>query len=92
MAFEKGHKKVGGRKKGSTNKLSASVKDAVMKAFDSVGGDAYLQKIAAEDPRTFCTLLGKVLPSQISAEISGKDDSPIKTSLEITFVKPEDVK
>src|SRR5215210_7557751 len=37
-----------------------------MEAFDEVGGQAYLVRVAQEDPRTFCGLLAKVLPLQVS--------------------------
>jgi hypothetical protein len=50
-----------GRKKGSPNKLTADVKAAIMAAFDEVGGADYLKTVATTDPRTFCTLLGKIL-------------------------------
>lgn len=73
--------KTGGRKKGTPNKLNASVKEAITRAFDKVGGDAYLVKVAEEDPRTFCTLLGKVLPMQIT----GEDDGPITVSFITKF-------
>jgi len=71
----------GGRKKGTPNKLTASVKDAIEKAFKNVGGAKYLEKVANEDPRTFCTLLGKVLPTQIT----GDPDQPIEHSFNVNF-------
>jgi hypothetical protein len=42
-----------------------------MSAFSEVGGQAYLVKVAHEDPKTFCTLLGKVLPMQVTGEGGG---------------------
>ena len=58
----------GGRKKGTPNKISAMVKVAIENAFTAVGGEEYLVKVAEEDPRTFCTLLGKILPTQVEAK------------------------
>ena len=55
-----------GRPKGVKNKLTASVKEAIMKAFEEVGGADYLANVAKDDPRTFCTLLGKIIPSDIN--------------------------
>jgi len=53
-----------GRKKGTPNKVTADVKDAILKAFGDVGRDQYLKKVAQDDPRVFCALLGRVLPIQ----------------------------
>lgn len=64
-------KKFGGRKKGTPNKLTATVKQAVLEAFDKVGGVKYLQKVAADDPKTFCTMLAKIIPSEIEAKVGG---------------------
>lgn len=65
--------KTGGRKFGTPNKITTDLKDAIMQAFDRAGGVAYLRKVAAEQPQVFCTLLGKVLPMQVT----GKDDAPL---------------
>jgi len=53
------------------NKITAQVKDAILEAFTIVGGEDYLVKVAKNDPRTFCTLLGKVLPTQVEAAAQG---------------------
>lgn len=71
MARPKGSPKLGGRQKGTPNKTSAKVKEAILGAFDKVGGMTYLEKVAREDPKTFCTLLGKVLPTEISGPEGG---------------------
>lgn len=73
-----------GRKKGVPNKNTANLKNAIMHAFEQVGGKDYLVKVAEEDQRTFCTLLGKVLPSEIQAQLSSPDGGPI--NLQVSFV------
>jgi len=60
-----------GRKKGVPNKTTAALKTAILNAFDAAGGEHYLRHVADTDPKTFCTLLGKVLPAEIKAEHSG---------------------
>ena len=60
-----------GRVKGVPNKATAALKDAILNAFTKVGGEDYLVTVAREDPRTFCTLLGKVLPMQVTGEDGG---------------------
>lgn len=68
-------RKTGGRTKGTPNKLTASVKDAILAAFDQVGGVQYLADTAVTHPVAFMSLLGRVLPVQ--QEHSGKDGAPL---------------
>ena len=51
-----------GRPKGTQNKTTTALKDALMLSFERLGGAAYLEEVARRDPRTYCALLGKVLP------------------------------
>lgn len=60
-----------GRKKGVPNKATAQLKDAILNAFVTVGGETYLAGVAKDDPKTFCALLGKVLPMQVTGEGGG---------------------
>lgn len=55
-----------GRPKGSKNKITADVKAAILQAFDKVGGADYLARQAEENPQAFMTLVGKVMPTQVS--------------------------
>jgi hypothetical protein len=74
-SFGVGHKKVGGRKKGSKNKFGAMLKDAILEAATEAGGKeglvGYLKKQAEENPSPFLSLLGKVLPLQVTGEGGG---------------------
>lgn len=63
--------KTGGRTKGTPNKMTVAVKSAIMNAFEKVGGEDYLVTVAKDDPRTFCTLLGKVLPMEVTGDEGG---------------------
>lgn len=63
-----------GRPKGSLNKTTALLKDAILKAAADAGnGDmvAYLTTQAKENPGPFMALLGKVLPMQVTGEDGG---------------------
>ena len=73
-----------GRRKGIPNKLTRDVKEAILVAFQGVGGATYLQGIAATNPTAFCTLLGKVLPMTIA----GDPENPVKTITRIELVAP----
>lgn len=67
--------KTGGRKKGSQNKITKDLKAAIMGAFQKVGGEDYLVKVANENTAVFLTLLGKIVPH----ELTGKDGGPLQT-------------
>jgi hypothetical protein len=73
-----------GRPKGLPNKTTALLKDAILKAATDAGnGDmaAYLAQQARDNPGPFLSLLGKVLPMQVT----GLDDGPIQiTRIELT--------
>lgn len=63
-----------GRKKGTPNKTTALLKDAILKAATDAGnGDmaVYLTKQATANPGPFLALLGKVLPMQVTGEDGG---------------------
>jgi hypothetical protein len=62
MVKPKGGPKTGGRKRGTPNKLTTDLKSAILGAFAAVDGQAYLERVARDDPRVFCALLGRVLP------------------------------
>jgi hypothetical protein len=64
-----------GRVKGTPNKTTALLKDAILKAAEGAGGKAglvgYLQTQASANPQSFLPLLGKVLPLQLTGEGGG---------------------
>lgn len=69
-----GHLKTGGRQKGTINKMSSLLKDAILEAADTAGGKeslvGYLAVQARENPVAFMGLLEKLVPSQIAAEVT----------------------
>lgn len=80
-----------GRPKGSPNKTTALLKDALLIAAEQAGGKAgmigYLKTQASENPAAFLSLLGKVLPLQVTGEGGG----PIRTQrVEIVAVRAHD--
>lgn len=60
--------KTGGRKAGTPNKLGAELKDMILTALDDSGGAEYLQSVAISHPAAFLSLVGKVLPLQVSGD------------------------
>jgi len=66
-----------GRPKGLQNSLTVSVKDAIQNAFQELGGMSYLVHVGRNDPRTFCALLSKLLPTKLA----NADGSPLLAAL-----------
>jgi hypothetical protein len=75
-----------GRPKGSPNKLTGQVKEMILAALDKAGGVDYLTAQASENPSAFMTLVGKVLPLQLT----GDAENPIQTvtRVEMAIVDP----
>lgn len=62
-----------GRPPGVRNRLT-NLRDAVLEAFDRVGGAEYLVKLAEgtqSDRAAFVSLMNKVLPTQLNANVEG---------------------
>jgi hypothetical protein len=51
-----------GRKPGTPSEPTKDLRAMILGALEAMDGQAYLEKVAKEDPRTFCSLLGRVLP------------------------------
>ena len=74
-----------GRPPGMANKITSDVRSMVLAALNQAGGVAYLTE-RAMDPRTasaFLSLLGKVLPLQITGEGGGA------VAIRVEFVQAE---
>lgn len=80
------HQLTGGSRKGIPNRQTVAIKDAIERAFDRLGGVSYLEHVGKTDPRTFCALLSKLLPTKLS----NADGSPLLAALtELTDVQLE---
>lgn len=75
-----------GRPKGAPNKTTQALKDAILVAAERVGRDGkgngqlvgYLERVANEDVKAFCGLLGRVLPLQLA----GDADNPLTVTVQ----------
>jgi hypothetical protein len=56
-------------------RYAKGMREAVLEAFDQLGGVEYLVKLGRDDPRTFVSVLNKLLPQAV--EVSGEDGAPI---------------
>lgn len=59
-----------GRPKGAQNKVTKALKEMILGALDDAGGQEYLKRQAEENPTAFLSLIGKVLPSEINANVT----------------------
>ena len=79
-----------GRPKGMPNKTTALLKDAILQAAHKAGGDGgmvqYLTDQAEKNPGPFMSLLGKVLPMQITGEDGG---AVLVTHIQLSGVAPK---
>lgn len=70
-AYKKGEKRPDqGRPKGVPNKITRDIKAMIEGALEDAGGRAYLARQADENPAAFMTLVGKILPREIKAEVA----------------------
>lgn len=71
-----------GRPKGAVNRTTAVLKEAILKAAELTGRDGegeegligYCRKLAVDEPKAFASLLGRVLPLQVS----GDPENPVQ--------------
>jgi hypothetical protein len=77
----KGQKKTGGRKKGITNKMTKTLKEMLMGSLDAVGGQEYFERQAEANPVAYMTIIGKLIPSELKAEIDAKTDSTLTINI-----------
>lgn len=84
--------KTGGRKKGTPNRTTAILKDAIVRAAELTGRDGkgmdgligYCRFLAVEEPKAFAGLMGRVIPLQVSGP-DGADGHP--TAIEMRIVR-----
>ena len=70
MSEQKG-KRFGGRQKGTPNKTTAKVKEAMELAFEGIGGVPALIEWAEDNQTEFYKLFVKLLPVQVDANVAG---------------------
>lgn len=73
--------KTGGRQKGTPNKITRDIREAVLQSFEIVGGAQYLAEQARANPVAYLSLVGKVLPLQVTGEGGGAVSIQIVTGV-----------
>ena len=83
-------RKTGGRVKGTPNKSTSAIREAMLAVFAELqagaGGDnAHMLDWARGNATDFYKLTSKLLPLQVT----GEDGGPVVTRIELVGVKPE---
>jgi hypothetical protein len=78
-------RKTGGRTKGTPNKTTTAVKEALGLAFEGLGGVPQLQTWAMDNPTEFYKLWVKMLPQDVNANVAATI-----TEVKRTLVRPPD--
>ena len=58
-------------RKGKPNKQTAELRGLIEQALANKGGVAYLERLADDHPQAFASLLGKILPRDVNANVTG---------------------
>ena len=83
-----------GRKKGVPNKLNTLLKDEILQAAGDIGEDGagegglrgYLRHVAKTEPKSYASLIGRVLPLQVTGEGGG----PVAIQFSTVYERAED--
>ena len=67
-----------GRKRGTPNRVSATVKENILAVFTRIGGTAAMARWATKNPTEFYKIYAKLLPTQIT----GEDGDPVKVAIQ----------
>jgi UV DNA damage repair endonuclease len=69
MANRGGKRDGAGRKQGSLNRYTNTVKDSVLEAFEKLGGVKHMVAWAKKHPTDFYRIASKLIPQQINADV-----------------------
>ena len=77
-----------GRPKGVPNKTGVTIKEAIMKTFQNLGGTKWLEKLANDEPKAFAQLLSRVMPQGVQSVDENGKTAPL--SIKIVYTKPDE--
>lgn len=66
-----------GREKGVPNKVTGEIRDMIKTALAEAGGTNYLIAQANENPVAFMGLIGKIIPKEVEAHVTGEIRWPV---------------
>ena len=63
--FERGMAKLGGRQKGTPNRITGAFREAVLLAYENIGGHEAFSRWAAQNPTEFYRIAARLIPTEI---------------------------
>lgn len=81
MARPKGQPKLGGRQKGTPNKVTAAAKDAIAQAASDLGGGKRIVEWARLDPKNEAAFWTTIYPKLIPVQVGGDPDNPLELNI-----------
>lgn len=66
-----------GRPKGLQNKVTRALKDMILGALTDAGGQQYLVQQAKANPVAFLSLVGRLVPQELKADVRAKVNATI---------------
>ncbi len=94
MGFKEGHKKVGGRTKGQTNKTTAEIRDAYQRLVEDnlTNMTEWLKQVADQNPERAMDLMLKLseymIPKLARQEVTGADGKDLFKNITFEFGTP----
>jgi hypothetical protein len=82
-----GKREGSGRKPGTPNKVSTTVKQNVISVFDEIGGIEAMATWAKDNRSEYYRIYSRLAP--VSQEISGADGADLPLSIGLRFVEPD---
>lgn len=77
-----GKREGAGRPKGALDNGNADLRQMILQALENKGGVLYLEEQATSNPSGFLSLLGKVMPKEVTGR-GGKDLIPSRVVFEV---------
>ena len=83
--------RIGGRQKGTPNRITADVRAMILDVVDKLGGAERMLEWVKADPRNelafWTQVVPKVLPKDIN--VGGQPGNPLNLGIKVTFVSPK---
>lgn len=79
MRNTSGLRRGGGRPKGVQNRVTVAFKEAVLRAFEGIGGDQTFQAWAKKNPTEFYKIAARLIPTEVTSD----PDRPL--AMKVTF-------
>lgn len=67
-----------GRKLGSKNKINGSIQEMLLASLTKQGGEAFFNRLAIQEPKTYAMLISKLIPLQL---LGGGQDGALQISV-----------